>query len=154
MGLFGRKFSRMLPHYFQRDQVGGLSHLLRHTRLGDTARYGRELVKIYDQEYADTCMMGLALLLEKDQDKYKRLDELAPEDPPRSNDLDQQLLSLLIFRAMVPLVARPNLAAMLIPGERTRQRALDYIQVIYLPADELGKKYLAHLHRDSMSESE
>jgi hypothetical protein len=152
--MFGRKDTRRLPHYFQWDQVGGLSHLLRHAKLGDIGRYKQELAQLYDHDYADTCIMGLALLLENDQDKFRRLDELAPEHPPRSNKVDQQLLSLLIFRAMVPLVARPNLLAMLIPGERTRERALNYIQVIYLAAEELGKKYLAHLEGTPESEPE
>mgnify|MGYP001590632400 CR=1 FL=1 len=145
MGQFGKKETRALPAYFERDQVGGLSHLLRHAKLGDLGQYKQELVRLYDQDYADSCIMGLALLLEKDQDKLKRLDELAPGHPPRSNKLDQRLLSLLIFRAMVPILAHPNLAALLIPGERTRERALNYMQAIYRPAQRHGEKYIASL---------
>jgi hypothetical protein len=154
MGFFAKRNARPLPRYFQRDQVGGLSHLLRHAQLGDIELYRRELVRLYDEDYANTCMMGLALLVEKDQDKFKRLDELAPQHPPRSNELDQQLLSFLLFRAMVPLVARPNLAAILIPGERARKRVLEYIQVIYLPAEKLGRQYLASLPGPDKPDSE
>lgn len=112
MGLFGDK--RPLPHYFVKDQVGGLSHLLRITVKQDALDQYRDLVfNAYDQDYALSCVMGLLILMEPDKKKYGTLDtfvaEYYPDMPPRTSERDQGLLSLLIYRAMVPFYPRKAL---------------------------------------------
>lgn len=150
MGWFRNKSDgRDLPYYFEKDRVGGLSHLLRMAKLGDLQKYTARLVELYDQDYADTSIMGLMILLSKDRDKYKVLDQIVadhfPDHPPRTNEIDQWLLSLLIFRAMVPVMARPEMARMLLPTPLIRDRAQAYMEQIYFPAEGMGKLYLQWL---------
>lgn len=147
MGLFGKK--RPLPQYFIKDQVGGLSHLLRTTvKDADISRYRDYVFTHYmgddgDDAYPVSCFVGLYVLMEPDKRKYETMDKLMRKylqtTPPRlTNTADQGLLSLLIFRAIVHKT--PFLE--LLPGAATRDRAMHYVQAFYDPMEAMGKDYL------------
>lgn len=109
MGLFGKKEKRPLPQYFEKDQVGGLSHLLRMSMGDHSQGYADKLMEIYDHEYAVSCYVGTVILATPDKKKYEFMDDLLlqyyPNMPISEEANYQGLLSLFVYRAMVPIRA-------------------------------------------------
>jgi len=130
------KETRRLPNYFRRDHVGGLSHLFSLTSrsggLGDLHSYGDTLEARFGYDYAFMSMVGIACLLASDKKKYAKLDELCPDPPPRNELESQQLLSVVIHAACEPVIKHEDLAKLLFPKTRTRQKAISYMSAVIL----------------------
>ena len=143
MGLFGKK--RPLPPYFMKNQVGGLSSLIRksvnHARI---EAYRKALNDSdMDPEYIWSSMWGMEILAQKDQAKYNQMDQVIaehmPEAKPQTTEQDQGLLSLFLYRAMVPLPAHGKV---LFPGAKSYDRMMQYLEVIFFPCERMADDYI------------
>ena len=150
MGLFGKK--RPLPHYFTKDQVGGLSSLIRITANNDRmAAYKKALEESdTDPEYVFTSLLGLEVLAQKDQAKYGRMDQLIveydmSEMAPQNLEQYQGLLSLFLYRAMVLL---PKHGRILMPGAKSYDRMMEYLEHIFFPCEKMADAYMRSMGAD------
>ena len=144
--LYGTNGAGILPDYFNRDQVGGLTHWLKLSlKAGSIARdvnsYADALEAEYGVNYPKTVITGTFILLEEDKDKMAFMYKELGSDAPTDHESSHSLMSMLLLRAVMPWIMRPEIARNFFLKQSTLDRAVGYAEKFYIPAQDLGQPW-------------
>ncbi len=145
MGLYGKNGEGDLPDYFNKDQVGGLTHWLQlNNKLGNLRHedpYADALEGVYGLHYTQCVMTGTYILMRDDKDKIERMYQELPDDAPRDRESVHSLMSVLLMRAVTPWIKRPNIALLWMSKQSVLDRAVEYAEEWYLDAQDLAQPW-------------